>query len=161
MSTKGAKRDMWKNITWKRRNQIRDKIWDMPDGIRKTILTLAFLDEMSTAEIEELAKTRSDLHSRNHRPISRRRILQIIAEEIPDYNAYRKHNQNQGRKDHSEFIRNHKKTDCVLCGSSESVEFHHMIPVALGGTAEPENMICLCKECHNAVSAYQARILKK
>lgn len=161
MSTKGSKRDMWKNIPWQRRNQIKNQIWKMPNGIRKEILALAFIDGLSTAEIEELAKTRTDLYSRNNRPISRRRVLQIIAEEVPDYNSYRKHNQQKGRKDHGKFVRNHQKTDCVLCGSSESVEFHHMIPVALGGTAEPENMICLCKQCHDAVSAYQARILKK
>lgn len=37
---------------------------------------------------------------------------------------------------------------CELCGSSRSLEAHHIIPLALGGTDEKENILCVCKKCH-------------
>lgn len=151
---------MWRNIPAKRRMEIIGRTDFMPNGIRKEILLLAFHDGLSTAEIAELAKTRDDLQSRNHRPISKRRVLQIIAEEVPDYNAYQIHGKHPERKDHSRFLLAHRNAErrCANCGSTERIEFHHMIPVFLGGTAEPENMICLCESCHDAVTAYQARV---
>ena len=159
MPAKIRKRDMWRNIPLKRRLEIIDGAKQMQDGIRKEIVLLAFQAGLSTAEIAELAKSRIDLYSRNNRPISKRRVLQIIAEEVPDYNAYQIHNRlNPNRKDHSRFAYHHKKERCANCGRAERLEWHHMIPAFLGGTAEPENMICLCASCHDAVTAYQARI---
>lgn len=52
-----------------------------------------------------------------------------------------------------------KKERCANCGGADQLEWHHMIPAALGGTAEPENMVCLCKDCHEAVTAYQRKIM--
>lgn len=155
---KGQKRDMWKNIPWKRRAAIVKKAHRMPDGLRKTVVLLAFEEGLSTAEIAKAAEHREGLTSRNHRPISKRRALQIIAEEVPDYNAYqKKHPKEHPRKDHFAFIwRNQgKKVRCALCESAENLEWHHMIPEFLGGTAEPENMVCLCHDCHVEVTNYQ------
>lgn len=154
------KRDMWKAIPWERRAEIEKQILKMPECRNKEILRLAFIENLSTADIAERAKTDMRLHSRNHKPISKRRVLQIISEYVPDYNAYQDHSQKyKPRKDHSSFAWHYKKERCANCGSTERLEWHHMIPVALGGTAEPENMICLCHECHQDVTAYHRRIM--
>jgi len=39
---------------------------------------------------------------------------------------------------------------CVNCGSQDRVEFHHIVPVALGGTDAPSNVVPLCYKCHKA-----------
>lgn len=158
MTAKTRNRDMWKNIPWERRAQIAQKIKRMPDGLRKQILVLAFIENMSTADIERYAIEHDTLYSRNHKPISKRRVLQIIAEEIPDYNAYQKHWKCPEYKDYGRFTWRHEKTECALCGSTDRLEWHHMIPAKMGGTAERENMICLCHTCHNAVTDYHRKI---
>lgn len=154
------KRDMWANVPWRRRAEIVDKAYRMPLGMRRTIVLLAFEDGLSTAEIAELAESRSDLYSRNHRPISKRRVLQIIAEEVPDYNAYQIHKEPKAREGHGSFIwqNRDKKIRCAICGAAKDLEWHHMIPAFLGGTAEPENMLCVCADCHDAITRYQSRL---
>ena len=42
-------------------------------------------------------------------------------------------------------------TVCALCGSDDKVEFHHILPVFLGGPNIPANIIPLCFACHKAV----------
>ncbi len=37
---------------------------------------------------------------------------------------------------------------CVICGVSEGLHVHHLIPRHLGGTDEPANLITLCAACH-------------
>ncbi|RDV80741.1 RNA-guided endonuclease IscB [Ammonifex thiophilus] len=37
---------------------------------------------------------------------------------------------------------------CVLCGSTEKLQRHHLVPRAKGGTDTPENQVLLCAECH-------------
>ena len=151
---------MWKNIPWERRAEIADQIRRMPDGFRKQILQLAFIEGMSTADIANFADKHQCLITRNRRPISKRRVLQIIAEEVPDYNAYQIKGtaEKKRRKDHESFIWHNEKKFCVNCGAESNLEWHHMIPAFLGGTAEPENMVCLCDRCHDAITAYQRRL---
>lgn len=158
MMQKQKKRDMWKRIPWKRRAEISKQIEKMPEGMRKEVLRLAFIEGYSTTQIAKAAETSDILHSRNHRPISRRRIQQIIAEEIPDYNAYQIRGKTWKRKDHFRYMAEHEKTRCANCGRTEQLEWHHMIPIFLGGKGDPENLICLCKDCHEAISAYHKRI---
>lgn len=153
---KKRRRDMWKNIPWERRAEIAKKIKRMKAGPRKRVLEMAFLEGLSTAEIAATG----EIVSRNHRPMSKRRVLQIIAEEVPDYNAYQIKAEPKGRKDHYAFLWTHrdKKEQCGICGSTERLEWHHMIPVFLGGTADEQNMICLCFKCHKAVTDYQKQL---
>lgn len=156
------RRDMWKAIPRERLKEIRRQVQEMPKSRDRTVLLLAFVHGLTTPEIAEIAKTRDDLMSRNHRPLSRRRIQQIILIYVPDANAYQDHSQkDKPRKDHSSFAwhHKHKKERCANCDGTDRLEWHHMIPAALGGTAEPENMVCLCKECHDAVTAYQRKIM--
>lgn len=37
---------------------------------------------------------------------------------------------------------------CVLCGSTEELEVHHMLALYLGGKSVTDNLITLCSFCH-------------
>ena len=37
---------------------------------------------------------------------------------------------------------------CSKCGKAGRIEVHHIIPISEGGTNDPENLACLCRECH-------------
>ena len=39
---------------------------------------------------------------------------------------------------------------CGNCGSEEMVEYHHVVPLALGGTNSITNIVPLCYKCHKA-----------
>lgn len=41
---------------------------------------------------------------------------------------------------------------CQQCGSQELLQFDHVIPVALGGSSEPENLQLLCASCNREKS---------
>lgn len=153
------RRDMWKAIPEKRLKEIRRQVQEMPKSRDRTILLLAFVHGLTTPEIAELAKTRDDLMSRNHRPISRRRIQQIILLYVPDANTYQDHSQKDSpHSDHGKFAWNHQKERCAICGNANKLEWHHMIPAFLGGTAEEANMVCLCHECHKHVTTYHRNL---
>lgn len=40
---------------------------------------------------------------------------------------------------------------CLNCGTTEHIEWHHIVPLACGGTNNKENIIPLCHCCHMAV----------
>lgn len=158
MTAKIRKRDMWKNIPWERRAEIARQIKRMPKSRDKEILRLAFIENLSTADIAELAKQNPELESRNHRPISKRRVLQIIAEYVPDYNHYQKKGKSAERKGHYCFLWSHDKTFCHECGTTENLQWHHKIPLFLGGTEDERNMECVCAECHKELTAYEREL---
>jgi hypothetical protein len=37
---------------------------------------------------------------------------------------------------------------CVLCGSAERLQRHHLVPRCRGGSDTPWNQVALCRECH-------------
>lgn len=41
---------------------------------------------------------------------------------------------------------------CVNCGSTKGVEFHHIVPLKLGGSNSISNIVPLCQICHKAVT---------
>lgn len=41
-------------------------------------------------------------------------------------------------------------TRCVNCGSEEYIEYHHIVPLCLGGVDKLSNMAALCSKCHKA-----------
>ena len=155
-------RDMWKRIPWEVRADIVERIKAMKDGDVKTILLLAFERGMSTTDIAYYCED-NNITSRNSRPFSRRRIQQIIAENVPEYNEYQNKGQAEAQKrrsDHYKFLWQHreKQDRCAFCGGTNRVEWHHMIPVFLGGTADERNMVCACHACHRQITDYQAEI---
>lgn len=40
---------------------------------------------------------------------------------------------------------------CYNCGSTEGIEYHHIVPLYVGGTNNISNIACLCSKCHKAV----------
>ncbi len=40
---------------------------------------------------------------------------------------------------------------CCNCGSIEELEYHHIVPVSLGGKDTNSNMACLCYPCHQKI----------
>lgn len=40
--------------------------------------------------------------------------------------------------------------NCVNCGSDYEVQYHHIVPLALGGTNRITNIVPLCYSCHRA-----------
>jgi len=38
---------------------------------------------------------------------------------------------------------------CQVCGSRESLIVHHMVPIRMGGTHSLDNLMTLCRSCHN------------
>ena len=41
---------------------------------------------------------------------------------------------------------------CELCGNTENLEAHHIIPVAYGGPETEDNLICVCQACHKKLT---------
>ena len=41
-----------------------------------------------------------------------------------------------------------KKRKCYCCGKRRKLQLHHKIPKSQGGLDNPENVVYLCKECH-------------
>ena len=49
---------------------------------------------------------------------------------------------------------NDKKQIGLKCGGCESVEnleYHHIVPIALGGSNLLTNYVCLCNNCHKTI----------
>ena len=45
-----------------------------------------------------------------------------------------------------------KSGPCRVCGSAGPVEFHHVVPRAIGGSDTPANIVPLCSGCHQRVT---------
>ena len=63
------------------------------------------------------------------------------------------------RKTRMEEIARIKGEVCVNCGSSEKIEYHHIVPLALGGNDYLSNIVPLCYRCHKA--AHNGRDIHK
>lgn len=40
---------------------------------------------------------------------------------------------------------------CGCCESTVDLQYHHIVPLALGGSNLLTNYVCLCKKCHNVI----------
>lgn len=49
---------------------------------------------------------------------------------------------------------------CVLCGAM-ATDTHHIIFRSHGGPDTLENLVCLCRECHNLAHGVQAKEVRK
>lgn len=52
------------------------------------------------------------------------------------------------RKKLTEFEKSLIGRVCCNCGSEEDLQYHHIVPLALGGRDIISNMCCLCYDCH-------------
>lgn len=39
---------------------------------------------------------------------------------------------------------------CRACGSGQNLQIHHILYRSHGGTDDPDNLVLLCRECHQA-----------
>lgn len=50
---------------------------------------------------------------------------------------------------------------CQICGKSEGLETHHIIPISKGGSSYGQsNLKCLCKSCHTKQHKHLYRLKK-
>lgn len=42
----------------------------------------------------------------------------------------------------------HPRDECYFCGSDEQIESHHILPARFGGPDIPDNLVDVCRECH-------------
>lgn len=49
-----------------------------------------------------------------------------------------------------QLLRDNLGDKCVNCNSDYKVEYHHIVPLALGGTNRLSNIVPLCYQCHKA-----------
>lgn len=47
-----------------------------------------------------------------------------------------------------QWIKDAKYHFCAACGNENDLQYHHLVPVVLGGKDEPSNIIVLCAVCH-------------
>lgn len=40
---------------------------------------------------------------------------------------------------------------CCNCGSTQELEYHHVVPISLGGKNNNSNIVCLCYSCHQKI----------
>lgn len=57
----------------------------------------------------------------------------------------------------AEIIRMHGNV-CCNCGSDKDIEWHHIVPIEIGGNDVPSNIVPLCYDCHKAVTHNQLLI---
>lgn len=50
---------------------------------------------------------------------------------------------------------------CYNCGSSIDVQYHHIVPLAVGGTNSINNIVPLCYSCHSLVHGAKEAIKKR
>lgn len=46
-------------------------------------------------------------------------------------------------------------TRCINCGTEEGIEYHHVVPLLLGGNDILENIVPLCHSCHKTAHCGQ------
>lgn len=50
----------------------------------------------------------------------------------------------------SDEVKNKVGKNCCNCGASENIEYHHIVPLFLGGKDVITNIVPLCHQCHKA-----------
>lgn len=48
------------------------------------------------------------------------------------------------------IMKENLKSECVNCGSTVGIEYHHVVPLSLGGTNRLTNIVPICHACHMA-----------
>lgn len=134
------------------------------------ILNELIIKRRSTAELAYLArhdKAFDWLRSNQNKPMSYRRIQQILCEYFPEFHiktTHKKERKDQHIRTEQNKLRNVVITEsscCAQCGSKEKLEIHHMLPVLLGGDNDARNLVILCENCHQKTTNYFLNKLRK
>ena len=74
-----------------------------------------------------------------------------LPEEIRQYQKGRY----EMRQTVSNDIKNAVGKICCNCGTNENIEYHHIVPLSLGGNDVITNIVPLCHQCHKAAHCGQ------
>ena len=160
----------WRSIPIDNRIKAIKYFETMPDNTEeerrdRAILKYFLLDNLSASAICRREDPLVVCHSNRGigAPLSVSSVLRIIYKHCPYLKVERKSQKNNKRV---ELIRKREKQPsrhykrCAMCGETNNLEEHHMIPLVMGGTNDEENLIFLCCDCHQAVTQYQRRVCK-
>lgn len=60
-----------------------------------------------------------------------------------------------------ELLKENHGTRCINCGSDLDVEYHHIVPLVMGGTNAISNFAPLCYVCHKKSHGYKTHLERK
>ena len=130
------------------------------------ILYEIIVNMISTAHLAYLARTDekySWCKSNQNKPMSVRRIQQILCEHFPEFHIQKTHSNTKSEKEQrirteAAKVRRSMETKsnfCGRCGREDvPLDLHHLFPVILGGTNDERNLIFLCEYCHQQQTNY-------
>lgn len=157
------------HIPVKRLYEIHKMLDDMPDSDNpmynrnKEILKLVFIEGLTPAEISR----RKIFFSQERKPISVRRVQQIVLEYVPDWYECRRKPQTKTKKIRSEQTKIKRNVFCkenivcAKCGEKSNLELDHILPIQFGGDNSPENLQLLCHDCHRVKTQYERKIKER
>ena len=134
------------------------------------ILAELIVNMKSTAHLAYLARTDEKynwLQSNQGKPMSVRRIQQILTEYFPEFHiqtSHKKAHKDQKLRNELPEIRKVMITEdscCGKCGSKEDLEIHHMFPLELCKDNDDRNLIILCGACHQRATNHYLAWLKR
>ena len=134
------------------------------------ILTELIVNMKSTAQLAYLARTDEQynwLQSNQGRPMSTRRIQQILTQYFPEFHiqtTHKKERKDQQLRNELPKIRKVMITEdscCGKCGSKEDLEIHHMFPLELCRDNDDRNLIILCGACHQKATNHYLSWINK
>jgi hypothetical protein len=88
-----------------------------------------------------------------HAVLSKEKELRRVAREVEAYESMDKVADAKPERIPDSvrlFVWQRDEGKCVRCGSSENLEFDHIIPVAKGGASTERNVRLLCETCNRA-----------
>lgn len=134
------------------------------------ILRELIYNRRTTAELAYLGRTNDAfdwVRSNQNKPMSLRRIQQILTDYFPEFHiktSHKKNKKNQSIRTEQNNIKKIMITEdsrCARCGCKENLELHHMFPVSLGGDNDDLNLLILCKNCHHKITIYNRNIIRQ
>ena len=136
----------------------------------KKILAELIYNQKTTAELARLAQNDEKynwMKSNQNKPISLRRIQQILTKYYPEFHIQTTHKKQNlthtVRKEQAKLVKIiiTDNSVCGKCGSKEDLEIHHLMPVIFGGGNDERNLIILCKNCHQKATDYFNHMIRK
>lgn len=132
------------------------------------ILRELIYKQKTTEQLAYLARSDENyawLQSNQNKPMSSRRIHQILTEYFPEFHIQKTHKK---EKDNQKIRNEHPKlrdaiitkdSRCGRCGCHQNLQIHHMMSVMLNGDNDERNLVILCKDCHRQTTTYNQRFI--
>lgn len=152
--------------------EFRDRLLDIKPKLTERnyrILEEIIINHKTTAQLAFLAREDINyrwLRSNQDKPISVRRVQQILCTYFPEFHIQKTHKRIQTAKMKIRAEQRKIKAEidlprrCGRCGATEELELHHIIPVSIGGTNDKRNLIFLCHDCHKNISNLYMELLR-